>query len=192
MSKSVEKKGEDKVENKAQEAPKAEASAPAKDETRAEFEAQILKFRGSTQASMAAARWLANKSLEVFGRDGNLQYVYDFLTEIDNTAPNYVRKGAYMAWLVAHAPITYDKVQKKLIKDKSAEAVELDLEGAFKVAFWSFKPDQMTEFFTTIDLIESLKGLVKRHTGSKTLQPANSKAVEAVKRLEDFIETLAA
>lgn len=191
-SENTKAKGETKDAPKA-EAPAAEAQAPAVDNpTRKEFDGLLAAFRGSTQASMKAARRLADISLEVFAKDGNLQYVYDFIAEIDKTAPNYVRKGAYMAWLCTYAPITYDKGLKKLVKDKSPTAVELNVEKALKTAFWEFKPDRMTEFFTTIDLIESLKALVKRHQNGTKLQPANAGAAEAVKKLEAFVETLAA
>ena len=100
------------------------------------FDTRLATFVKSTKTSMAAALDCSIMAIEHFKAHGDLTYAQRFL---DAMPKNYIRRAAFLKWLVAHAPITMES--GKLIKDKSETAIEFNIEGAKKQPFWEFAPE---------------------------------------------------
>ena len=114
------------------------------DATKTRFEGLLKTFIESTNTSMEAAHELAMLGLRHYagpnqdgtGDDaGDLSYCQRFLEEMDK---NYIRRQAYVDWLMAHAPVTMKK--ETFIKDKSDKASPWKVEVGCKVKFWEFAP----------------------------------------------------
>jgi hypothetical protein len=158
----------------------------------ATFKQALELFVGTTQASMAAAQLCANKSLVQFYQHGDLQYVYDFMTVIEENAKHYVRRGAYVAWLCAHAPITVSD-ERKMVKDKSKDAVPLTEENITKAInkpFWEFKPETDAQVFGLLDIVKALRSLAKTRQNDKKFKAANKKAETAIDKVIELANTL--
>ncbi len=156
------------------------------------LEIALKGFHGSTQASMRFARECAELSIMQFEDHGDLQFVYDFLSAIEKSGKNYVRKAAYISWLAAHAPIAFDKDKKRLVKDKKANATAFNIEKAIAKPFWEFKPDTEVALFTKLDLLRALEGTVKRYENGNKFKAANEATENMLIKAKAAITALAA
>lgn len=142
----------------------------AKEEKKYEgdFETALKQFVKATQNSAKFARICAQMALEHFSANGDLSRCQQFF---DNMTPNYVRRAAYVAWLVAFAPIKMEK--GKFTKDKAREGFgkgegpvlsEEQLAAAFKKDFWDFAPESEIRVVTALDFDKALIAFIARWT----------------------------
>lgn len=101
------------------------------------FETRLATFKKSIKTSMSAAKDCANMAIQHFAdKNGDVTQLQLFFDAMPN---NFIRKTAYVEWVCHFAPVVFDKGH--FTKDKSDEAVEMDLAGALAITFWEWKQD---------------------------------------------------
>jgi hypothetical protein len=112
---------------------------------------------------------------------GPLQRFYDAMTK------NYHRRSAFKFWVTMHSPITMEK--DKFAKDRNPKAIKMNLEGAFKKAFWDCKPDREDTWFVSTDVVDALQKTVKKFEGDK-YHTLDKSAAELIKQTKNFFDNL--
>ncbi len=130
--------------------------------TEADFNVRLKGYVKATKMAMSAARALSNFAISHFKDCGDLGPAQRFH---DAMVRNYSRQPAFVKWLAAHAPIVMEK--GKFLKDKSENAIDFDVEGAAKIAFWEFAPEQVIENYTIDDVLIALTATLKKFEGKK-------------------------
>lgn len=126
------------------------------------FDKALAVFISSTKTSMEAALQCSHLAIKYFEEHGDLGQAQRF---IDAMPKNYVRRTAFLKWLAAHAPVTME--QGKLIKDKSDNAIDWNVDAALIKPFWDFAPDKEDMHWGKDDLVAQINKLVKRYSGDK-------------------------
>lgn len=131
---------------------------------RLSFDDALTSFRNATASSMEYARLCANMAYEHFRDTGDVVYAERFVTEIDNSAKNYIRKTAFLKWLAAHAPVRVEK--GRLFKDKSENATPWN-DKALEISFWDFAPEKEAVIFGPEELLKALTRTISRFRDEK-------------------------
>lgn len=156
------------------------------------FDAALKQFVKSTKSSMVYAKACANMAIQHFQEHGDLCHAQSFL---DAMPANYVRRVAFMKWLTAHSPATLGEAVKgegrKLIKDKSPDAVAFDVEGALAVDFWEFAPDLEVISFNGQTIDQALRAVIKRFRNVNRYLPEAETALKHLDEVEGAIEKVA-
>lgn len=105
------------------------------------FDKALGLFIKLTDSGMDAARQCAMLSLAHFQEHGDLSQCQRFLDAMGENRKNYVRRTAYLKWLIAHAPVVL--TSNKLTKDKVRGDDAFNLEAAFKISFWDYSPEAL-------------------------------------------------
>ena len=128
------------------------------------FEQVLAKFVKATTNSRDLARQCSEMAMDAFaklGEDGEICYDLSKAQAFFDAIPkNYVRRQAYVAWLVNFGPIRL--VENKLLKDKGEHANDLDVDGAKATPFWEFNPAQDPVNFGAADIIQALNGSIRK------------------------------
>lgn len=141
------------------------------------FEGHLKAFTRSIKASVVHALACATLSLQHFHDHGDTSKCMAFYNAMPD---NFVRKTAYVKWLMAHAPIIWDG--KQLVKDKTDDAVKFNLEAALAKPFWEFAPDQELKELSNEDAYKRLMAAIKYFRSDKV------KIDEPTKRMVDSVE----
>jgi hypothetical protein len=138
------------------------------------FEDLLAEFISVTGRSMECARELAEMTIISFagpnkdglgdGGAGNLSKAQAFLDAMTNNCRNYVRREAYLKWFGDHAPIKFDRVTGKIVKDRTDDAVEFQVDEALKTSFWEYLPEMATKEFDTDDVIVALQRTIAKYS----------------------------
>lgn len=167
---------------------------PNKTETR--FAGLLQVFTTAIVSAMSTSTELAIMGLEHFaadskGNSGDLSYCQRFL---DAMPKNYTRVAAYITWLKAHAPVTVEGNVKdgyRLKKDKSDNAVALNIKAAKEKPYWEFSPAKEGVNFGVEDVMKALMRVVKTHRDSNH-KPTSELAIIAVNKAEVAVRHLQA
>ena len=154
--------------------------------TRQKFEDLLKEFVKATNASKDLAQQCANMAIIHFKDHDDTVYCQKFM---DAMPQNYLRKAAFVAWLVKFSPI--ELVESKFKKDKDRAKKEgdkaWDIETALEISFWEFKPERPITNFSADDLRVQVLRLVKRFRSDK-YKAEDSDAIAFVNQLENFAE----
>ena len=119
------------------------------------FDKHLRVFTRSIEQGKAAARACAIIALEHFRDHGNLVLCQRLLDVMSDKGKNYVRRTAYLKWLVAFAPVMMEG--GRLLKDTRATANKLNVEGAAKVDFWDFAPEAIVMNMSNEEVFKALR-----------------------------------
>jgi hypothetical protein len=111
------------------------------------FDLYLSRAEKAVKGVATNYRKAAHIALREFDKSGNLSLCQRILDSMNHTARRgVVKRSGYLTWLITFAPITLDpEDQKKLVKDKSKDAVEMNIEGAFKTDFWTLSANNDEE-----------------------------------------------
>lgn len=151
------------------------------------FDQVLNGFVKSVKLTKKYAQECAEMALEHFEATGDLTYCEKFLTAIETTGKNFVRRKAYLVWLCAHAPVVM--IDGVLKKDKSDDAVEFDIEGSYAKPFWDYMPEAETKNFFGADVIEAIKNTLNRFDTKKNL-PGDKEASIRLKQAYILVQQL--
>jgi len=163
-------------------------------------EKQVVALVTRAEGQLANARKnyvkASHLAMVEFAESGNLgpcQRILDSLN--DKSRSGVVKRSGYLTYLTAFAPITHPKNDsgvldvKKLVKDKSKNAVELDLEGALKADFFDLSANNDEEHvFQSDDMWKAILRVVNKYSSDKE-KPADNAATEALSKAKKFIKT---
>lgn len=149
------------------------------------FEKALSLYKRASDNSQKLARQCAQMALRLFLEHGNITQCQQFL---DAIPANFQRRAAYVKWLMAFAPVSYEKGQ--LSVDKSEGSKEANLDGALAVDWWDFAPDKEVIHFAKGDVIVQLERVVKRYTKSDNYKAKDEEAIAIVKKAGDFVAML--
>lgn len=133
----------------------------------------------NSQTSVWECAKFAMKHVENCGDLGPMQRVHDAMPK------GYANRGGLVRWAMSFAPINFEG--GKFTKDKSEDALEYDLEEAFKQPFWeSFPIPEKTEYFDVSDIQKALDSIVKRFNrdNKRTVDPKATKALKTLETLK--------
>lgn len=150
------------------------------------FEDVLAAFIKATNSSKKLAGECAQMAITHFHAHGDVSRCQQFF---DAMPQNYLRKAAFVAWLVYHSPILLE--DKKFSKDM-ARAEELGdaawkIEEALATTFWDFQPEQPVVNYSLDDAQSQVIRLVKRLRSAK-MQAGDPTAKAFVDRLETFAQ----
>tara|TARA_R110000787_G_scaffold170328_1_gene283038 strand:- start:30071 stop:30580 length:510 start_codon:yes stop_codon:yes gene_type:complete len=105
---------------------------------------------------------LAIVEFEASGNLGPCQCILDSFNHADRKG--VVKRSGYITWLASFGPIILHKDDmKKLVKDKSDNAVELNVKGALRTPFWDLSANNDEELlFKSDDIWKAVNNIVKR------------------------------
>lgn len=162
------------------------------------FHKRLDEFKSSTKTSMEAARDLANMGISKFAElnadgviCGDVTYCQKFL---DAMPRNYNRVSAFIKWLQDHAPVKTEGSLKDgyhLIRDKSPDAQELNLEGAISKPFWDYSPAKEDINYSADDVLKAAERVVSKY-GKSNHHATSDLAVIMVHKLDQAIRHLRA
>ena len=150
----------------------------------ADFDKHLKVFIKSVATVMDSAEKCANISILHFEKHGDVSLCQRFL---DAMPKNFVRRAAYLQWLIAHSPLKVTHATGgfiKLSKDKSEKANQFDTAKAIAVKFWDFAPDPEDVIVTDEDAFKRFMAAIN-YFRRKTV-----KAPEGVKALCNAIENV--
>ena len=151
------------------------------------FDQLIELWTKATTTSRDLAVEIANYAISHFYEHGQTALLQKFLTALETTGKNYVRKASYLLWLNAFAPIKMDG--GKLIKDKEREFDPALLEKALKVKFFDFAPEKEKVFFDADKVVVPLTRVVNSFDRENMI-PMNDNAVKAVELAHQMVANL--
>lgn len=148
------------------------------------FEAVLRLFVNATNTSKKHALTLSIMAIETFAEHGDLSKAQKFL---DAMPQNFLRKQAFIAWLVNFAPVKLEK--GKFTKDQKRGSMKIDLAAAKVKAFWDFEPEKPIVNYGFDDVRTQVLRLVKRYENSERYKAKEESAIGFVKALETFANT---
>lgn len=154
------------------------------------FEQALPRFVESVKNTKLYAQLCANLALRHFMDHGNTVHCQSFITALDDPAiaKNFVRKAAFIKWLVNFAPIKL--VANKLVKDTDKNAVVLTEETyalASITPFWDFAPEMPIENFSGLDLVKALNSVITKFENSDKKKPADAQAVRTLAIAKEMV-----
>lgn len=147
------------------------------------FEQALKGYSRTLKSNMKFAEACAILALEHFAQHGDTVYIQRFF---DAMVKNYARRNAFLAWVVAFAPIAL--VSNKFVKDTSETASKLDLDGARKITFWNFSPEVEIKTFSASDIDNRLISLVKSLMNEERQKPLDDAAKAKLLQLEGLVK----
>ena len=150
----------------------------------ADFDKHLKVFVKSVATVMESAKHCANISILHFAEHGDVSLCQRFL---DAMPKNFVRRAAYLQWLLAHSPLKVTHQAGgaiKLSKDKSEKANPYNTEAALKVLFWDFAPDPEDIIVTDEDAFKRFMAAINY------FRRKNVKAPDGVKALVNAVENV--
>lgn len=168
---------------------------------RNDFDKARTAFRRNVETGKKLAVTLANAAIEHFRSCGDTSYIADFHADLIGAGKNFVRAGAYLKWLVAHAPVKLEA--NKFVKDQdrsaelgwgdgSTEAAKALVAKSSEKAFFDFAPEATISNFSAADVIDAVEKIVSRFQNSKKAKAKDATASAKVTALSDFVATLKA
>lgn len=149
---------------------------------KATFTKHLASFAKSLGTTMTQARKLAEASLHQFAAHGDLSYAQQFF---DAMSKNFMRRDAFIKWLVAHSPAKLEA--GKWVKDKGPKANAFDVAKACEKPFWTYAPASEISTFSADDLMGAVVRLIHKYENENKMKPANEKATAALNRLKSKI-----
>ncbi len=151
------------------------------------FDALIEMWTKATVTSRDLAVEIANYAISHFYEHGNTALLQQFLTALETTGKNYVRKASYLLWLKAFAPVKMEG--GKLVKDKDQEFDPALLEKALKTKFFDFAPEKEKVFFEADGVVVPITRAVAAFDRENMI-PKDDNAVKAVELAHQMVAQL--
>ncbi len=151
------------------------------------FDALIEMWTKATVTSRDLAVEIANYAISHFYEHGNTALLQQFLTALETTGKNYVRKASYLLWLKAFAPVKMEG--GKLVKDKDQEFDPALLEKALKTKFFDFAPEKEKVFFEAEGVVVPITRAVAAFDRENMI-PKDDNAVKAVEMAHHMVAQL--
>lgn len=152
------------------------------------FDKALKGFVTATTNSKRYAQLCANIALDHFIKHGDLVHCQSFVDAIDKVGKNYVRKAAYLKWLVNFAPVVM--TAGKLTKDVSETAIKPNYEMASVTPFWEFAPDMEVVEFEAADIVRALQSVIKRFKNAERTKPHDDLAARILAQAEGAVNTV--
>lgn len=152
-----------------------------------DFDTALGRFIKATKDSMTYARQCAELAIKHYQEHGDLSQCQKFL---DAMPKNYTRRVAFLQWLAAHAPVTI--ADGKLLKDRSENALDFNLDGAMAKPFWDFAPEKPIVNFTAADLADAVRKLIARYENADKMRPADDDAAQEIVAIKRAVEPILA
>ena len=145
----------------------------------------------ATSATMNKAHQLACEGMAHFGEHGDTSYL-TYLSQAIMGTEQYVRHSAFVLWLAKYGPFTVDRRNGTVTKNKSADAVELNLKGAMDEPFWKIGKEEtkITEYDGE-NILADLRRVLKRYQDEKHVPKEGVDGTLLVAMAERAIDTLA-
>ena len=141
------------------------------------FDQMLEAWAKATTSSRDLAVEISNYAISHFYEHGQTALLQKFLTALETTGKNYVRKSAYLLWLKAFAPVKMES--GKLVKDKDKEFDPELLEKALKQPFFDFAPEKEKVFFEAEGVVVPLTRAIANFDRDNMI-PKNENASKAV------------
>lgn len=141
------------------------------------FDQMLEAWAKATTASRDLAVEIANYAISHLYEHGQIAFLQKFLTALETTGKNYVRKAAYLLWLKAYAPIKMES--GVLVVDKSKEFDPELLKKALKVKFFDFAPEKEKIFFEADGVVVPIARAIANFDRDNMI-PKDENAVKAV------------
>lgn len=141
----------------------------------------------ATTSSRDLAVEISNYAISHFYEHGNTALLQKFLTALETTGKNYVRKAAYLSWLKAFAPVKMEA--GKLVKDKDKEFDPELLKKALEQKFFDFAPEKENVFFEAEGVVVPLTRAIANFDRDNMI-PKNDNAVKAVELARTMVGVL--
>lgn len=151
------------------------------------FDQLIELWAKATTASRDLAVEISNYAISHFYEHGNTALLQKFLTALETTGKNYVRKSAYLLWLKAFAPVKMEA--GKLVKDKDKEFDPKLLEKALEQKFFDFAPEKEKVFFEAEGVVVPLTRAIANFDRDNMI-PKNDNATKAVEMARNMVSAL--
>lgn len=147
------------------------------------FEKALKSFIASVKNTKRYAQLCANLALEHYYEHNDVVHLESFLKVLDDKdlARNFVRKAAFIKWLVAHAAIKL--AGGKLTMDKADTAIKQTdelLAIALITPFWEFAPEMPMTDFSAADVVKALQGVIKRFENVERTKPHDAVAIRTL------------
>ena len=141
------------------------------------FDQMLEAWAKATTSSRDLAVEISNYAISHFYEHGQTALLQKFLTALETTGKNYVRKSAYLLWLKAFAPVKMEG--GKLVKDKDKEFDPKLLKKALEQKFFDFAPEKEKVFFDADGVVVPITRAIANFD-RETMIPKNDNAVKAV------------
>jgi hypothetical protein len=145
----------------------------------------LKRFVSATKNSMKYAILCSEMGLAHFEKTGDLVYCQSFM---DAMPKNFIRKTAYLKWLVAFSPA--ELKGGKLVKDKSETANPFDLDGARQITFWDMLPEKEIKNFAAADALAAVVKLLDGYDNAQRFKPEDEIATSYVANLRRAVKAV--
>lgn len=162
-------------------------------DTHKKFELHLSRAEKAVKGVAINYRKAANIAILNFEEHGDLSLCQRVLDSMNHKSRSgVVKRSGFLTWLTMFSPaIMSADDKKKLVKDKTDNAVEFNTKAAIKTDFWTLSANNDEEFlFASEDIMKAVNTVLKRYT--KDNAKAEDKAGEdAVVHLRGFVKKYA-
>ncbi len=154
------------------------------------FDVYLSRAEKAVKGVAENYRKAANIAIQNFADHGDLSLCQRILDSMNGTTRSgVVKRSGFLTWMLSFSPAIIDKDdKKKLVKDKSKDAVEFDIPGALKTNFWTLSANNDEEVLFTGETIWSAVNNVLKKYSRDNAKSKDATGTHAVKTLEGVIK----
>ena len=130
------------------------------------FELYLSRAEHALKGVATNYRKAANIAITVFETHGDLSLCQRILDSMnDKSRSGVVKRSGFLTWLVTFSPAILDvDDKKKLVKDKTDDAVGFDVKTAVKTDFWTLSANNDEELlFNGEDVWKEVNRVLKKY-----------------------------
>ncbi len=157
------------------------------------FNKRVDAWVKHTQSGMATVHALAVEGMEHFAGDGegDLSYL-GYLSNAILSTEGYVRHTALVVWLAKYGPFICDRKTGAVTKNKSADATELNLDGAKQEPFWKTgKEITVATPYDGDNILADLKRVIARYEGEQKVAKDGVDETMLLRQANSMLDKLA-
>ena len=159
-------------------------------EVHKKFELYLARAEKSVKGVAINYRKAADIAIQQFADHGDLSLCQRVVNSMnDKTRSGVVKRSGFLTWLMAFSPAIIDATdKKKLVKDKSDNAVQFNVAAALATDFWTMSANNDEELlFASDDIYKAIMGIYRRFS-KENAKATDEKATGALHQVESFIK----